>query len=829
MKKHFVFALIAAIIMSNCFPAAIFAQEIGSPPGGTEIFAEASDAEIEEAEAPDEIIETAAPDSEIEEVTAPDAVIEESETPDAETADETPDAAAEQYAAADDVIEEAEAPDADTEAVHESEEIADSEELVGEPSGDCGANATWEIFGDRLTISGEGAIYDYKTSTAPWYSKRSEIRTIFIEDGITQIGGYAFSNLTNLLGVSMPSSLKKIGNGAFYNCTSLPAIEIPTGVMSIDTAAFSKCTQLANVSFLGRAPEIQQTAFSNVTATVYYLSSSTTWTPNNKIQYGGKLTWKPASIFYNVWVHGIRVNSSNKDDIMGDGDTYYIPSTKNLYIHATEKPMGLTVSRDYHRCSASIYAIGDLEIQGVMTLYVEADDNIFVTGKLTINESDTLMDSVYADEFVAKHTRVRINAITANDVTLDSCEVTATRITCLNDTLIDNCFLQMLFVDAEYCIECSSCTIKDSYARIENETGTAIASFMTFTASNSEITALGKIAGIYSPRIKIQGGNTIHAEGTAGAIYGTEDVMSQKIEVAPGYVFHSPESPQIGPYGIMEKGKFATYVFMEPLKTTDKCGLYRANKAVTSITMPTKSLTQLELRTKDGYFVTGTWSSKNPSIASVSNTGLVAAMKYGKTKIACKAGSTTLTCDVQTRFFDVNNPAQAGFRQIYWGVDKGIIAGFDGGVYFGPDLSCTRLQFAVMMWRAKGKPKASGTLPFKDTKNLKPNTDSYKAILWASKNGIVKGYSDNTFRPNNKITRESIVIILWRMAGKPTARKALAFKDARKLSTTSTAYRAIAWASGTGIVKGYTDNTFRKDDYCKRFQCIIMIYRFVNR
>ncbi len=108
-------------------------------------------------------------------------------------------------------------------------------------------------------------------------------------------------------------------------------------------------------------------------------------------------------------------------------------------------------------------------------------------------------------------------------------------------------------------------------------------------------------------------------------------------------------------------------------------------------------------------------------------------------------------------------------------------------------------------------------------------TDSYKAILWASKNGIVKGYPDNTFRPNKNITRKSIVIILWRMAGKPLARKALPFKDTKSLSKTSTAYKAIAWASKTGIVKGYTDNTFRKDDYCKRFQCIILIYRYVNR
>lgn len=282
----------------------------------------------------------------------------------------------------------------------------------------------------------------------------------------------------------------------------------------------------------------------------------------------------------------------------------------------------------------------------------------------------------------------------------------------------DNCFLVMLNGNTDYSVESVACIIKDSNVKIENDTGIAIAGYNIFKASGSTITAKGKIGGIYSCGITIQSGNTINAEGTEGAIYGYEDVMSKKIELAPGYVFLEPKSPTLGPYAIMKSGKLATRVSMRPLKTTDKCGLYRANKAVTSITMPTKSLTQLELRTKDGYFATGTWSSVNSSIASVDKYGLVAAKKYGKTKITCKAGSNTLTCDVQTRFFDVNNPAQAGFRQIYWGVNKGIIAGFDGGVYFGPDKSCTRLQFAVMMWRAKGRPKASGTLPFKDTKTL---------------------------------------------------------------------------------------------------------------
>ena len=98
MKKYFIFALIAAIIMSNCFSATVFAQEMGSPSDVKEIL----------AEAPDEILD---------ETAAPDAAIEESEAPDAEAEGETPDAAAEQAVAAEDVIEEAEAPDADSEAI----------------------------------------------------------------------------------------------------------------------------------------------------------------------------------------------------------------------------------------------------------------------------------------------------------------------------------------------------------------------------------------------------------------------------------------------------------------------------------------------------------------------------------------------------------------------------------------------------------------------------------------------------------------------------------------------------------------------------------------
>ena len=811
MKKYFVFALIAVIIMSNCFSAAAFAEEMGSPSDVKLIYAEAPDAETEEAEVPDAEIEDETPDAAADEVTeeaeAPDAIVEETESSEA-------------------VIEEAEAPDAESEAVFASEEIADSEELTGE-GGNCGPNATWEISGSMLKISGEGAMYDYNTMASPWYEQRSTIKTVFVGDGITEIGTNAFFELVSLVGVSLPSSLKRIERMAFYRCRNLPVIEIPSGVTYIGEQAFGVCPKLGFVTFLGGSPQIQSNAFANVTADVFYPAANSSWSPNTKLQYGGTLNWRSVTSYYEVWVAGIRVNSANRSDILKDGSNVrYVPSSKILYMNSATMPEGCTVSRDFYNYTTAIYAIGGLTLQGNFN---DSDMDVYVDGELSLIDGDFRIYWIYANGLTVRNTRLELESIAGGSIDLEGSYLYAHSISAYDHIGIKDSEAFITSSNDYYGVYTGVLEIQDSDVRVERPNGTAISCLTEFKIRNSTLTANGQYAGISSPRIKILKGNTISAKGDEGAVYGVEDVMSAPIEIAPGYVFLAPANPVIGTYGIMENGKYASYVSMKPLESLDKGGLRRGKTAVTNITLPTLSTAQLEPRTKDGYYITGgTWSSGNSGIASVDKNGLVKANKYGKTKITCKIGSVTLTCDVQTRFYDVNDPNQAGYKQIYWGVDKGIIAGFNG-VYFGPDKSCTRLQFAVMMWRAKGKPKASGLLTFKDTKNLDPNTDSYKAILWASKNGIVKGYSDGTFRPNSNITRESIVIILWRMAGQPRAKKALAFKDTKKLSTTSTAYKAISWASQTGIVKGYTDNTFRKDDYCKRFQCIILIYRYVNR
>ena len=92
-------------------------------------------------------------------------------------------------------------------------------------SGTCGANGdnlTWVLYDNgKLTISGTGAMAGYSSGSAPWYSNRSSIKSIVIEDGVTGIGSYAFYYCTSLTSVTIPDSVTSIGSGAFYYCTSL--------------------------------------------------------------------------------------------------------------------------------------------------------------------------------------------------------------------------------------------------------------------------------------------------------------------------------------------------------------------------------------------------------------------------------------------------------------------------------------------------------------------------------------------------------------------------------------------------------------------------------
>ena len=115
------------------------------------------------------------------------------------------------------------------------------------PENKCGDNLYWEYNGGTLTITGDGAMYDYTRSSAPWNSYLENITAITLPSGITTIGNYAFSDMTNLSKISLPSSLLSIGKNAFYHCASLSSITIPANVDTIVPFAFAGCSALTSI------------------------------------------------------------------------------------------------------------------------------------------------------------------------------------------------------------------------------------------------------------------------------------------------------------------------------------------------------------------------------------------------------------------------------------------------------------------------------------------------------------------------------------------------------------------------------------------------------
>ncbi len=144
--------------------------------------------------------------------------------------------------------------------------------FITEESGSYGTDVTWKLTGIpdnyTLTISGTGAMVDYsKSSDRPWTDDANEIKdakgikTVVIGNGVTSIGGYAFSYCSGLTSVTIPASVTSIGNYAFSGCSGLTSIEIPSNVTSIGTRAFFGCSGLTSIEIPANVTSIGQSAF----------------------------------------------------------------------------------------------------------------------------------------------------------------------------------------------------------------------------------------------------------------------------------------------------------------------------------------------------------------------------------------------------------------------------------------------------------------------------------------------------------------------------------------------------------------------------------------
>ena len=125
-------------------------------------------------------------------------------------------------------------------------------------TGFCGDSVQWSLSDGVLTITGSGQMQNFHKGKRPW---RGSIKSVIIEEGVTNIGSRAFEYNSWLKEISIPSSVKTIGDSAFVNCVSLKKIVIPNSVTSIGKTCFAKCYNLSSISLSSNLQFIGEKAF----------------------------------------------------------------------------------------------------------------------------------------------------------------------------------------------------------------------------------------------------------------------------------------------------------------------------------------------------------------------------------------------------------------------------------------------------------------------------------------------------------------------------------------------------------------------------------------
>lgn len=153
--------------------------------------------------------------------------------------------------------------------------------------------------------------------------------------------------------------------------------------------------------------------------------------------------------------------------------------------------------------------------------------------------------------------------------------------------------------------------------------------------------------------------------------------------------------------------------------------------------------------------------------------------------------------------------------------NSGIIRGYEDGS-FKPNNTITREEAAVMLSRYLGGEGNVEESTFKDVSELEWSFDSISNL---EARAVVSGYPDGTFRPKSNVTRAEFVTMICNMGE---------WKDIEIKGDTSFSDMESHWSKHyvkgmSDLVNGYNDGTFRPDSYITRAEAATMLSNIIEK
>ncbi len=192
--------------------------------------------------------------------------------------------------------------------------------------------------------------------------------------------------------------------------------------------------------------------------------------------------------------------------------------------------------------------------------------------------------------------------------------------------------------------------------------------------------------------------------------------------------------------------------------------------------------------------------------------------------VAVVEGSSTSAVPAEPMSFTDVKKGNWFYDAVAYVYEHGMMNGTGDGK-FSPSLTTNRGMIVTILHRYEGSP-AAGASSFPDVAAGKYYSEG---VAWAASCGVVNGYSDGRFAPDDTITREQMAAILYRYAqykGFDVSGRAdlSAYRDGSRISPY--ARDAMAWAVKAGLISGVGNNTLIPGGSATRAEVATILMRF---
>ena len=735
---------------------------------------------------------------------------------------------------------------------------------TAEESGECGDALKWSFNKDSgtLTISGTGEMYDFGSywtgeSSAPWFNKHEQIKTLVIENGVSTIGESAFEGCENLFSATIPESVTKIGDSAFGYCKNLAEISIPDSVTVIGSHAFEYCTGLPDITIPDGVSRINPWCFKGC-------SSLSVVTLGCSVNSVGVMAFTDCDRLKAIFFKGDRPALDYSEvDVFQDSITlFYLENMVGWAEWPSHEYEGNPIEiwkPDLHIHSYSAEIVGYICVEQCHTVYTCGCGDSF-----NGNYRDAIGHS-YGENGLCTRCVVSYPVDGGNLYF----QMSTGEILCADDTVsnviipaeINGVAVTGIHKDAFYgCYNLTNVTIPNSVTDIGERAFAACFELTEICVAEDNLQYCSDEYGVLFSKDKSK---LIQAPGGILGVYDIPDgVMSIGQEAFNSTKLTSVTIPEtvisIGDWAFFGCDELSSVFF---LGNAPELGI-NVFKTFDSMTYEKVNITGLVLyyiANKTGWstptwngYPTATWDGVNiPHIHSYQ--AVVTAptcTEKGFTTHTCKCGDSYIDTYVDAIGHqyengvcvrcgekDPNAQKPVEFVDVpkdewYVGaVDYAVRNGLMGGTSantFEPESAMTRAMLVTVLWRYEGKPMGYQNT-FSDV-NAKNGSWYIDAVAWAAANGIVGGVGNNKFDPDGNITREQMATILYRYAKKKgidTGKRGdlSAFPDGGKVE--SWAKDAVQWTVAEKIIGG-SEGYLLPQGNATRAQVATILMRFIE-